>query len=236
MTEMRMTTPFFQEPSACLGPTNIVDSEHPSVVAYANANGGGTSERERAISLYYAVRDEIRYDAYGIELSPDGLSASRALETRKGWCVSKSVLLAATCRSLNIPASLGYADVRNHLSTERMRKIMETDVFYWHGYTSIYIDGRWIKATPAFNIELCEKFRIRPLEFDGQEDSIYHPLDLDGQTHMEYLNYRGEFVDVPLSQMIEDFAFYYPAMNDSLESYSFNTEVEVEVSNTSSGD
>ena len=202
-----MTTPFFQDPSACLGATTIVDSEHPSVISYAKAKGDGASDRERAVSLYYAVRDDIRYDAYGIELTPVGLSASRALEKRRGWCVSKSVLLAAVCRSLSIPASLGYADVRNHLSTKRMREAMETDVFYWHGYTSIYIDGNWIKATPAFNIELCEKFRIRPLEFDGRTDSIYHPLDLDGREHMEYLHYRGEFVDVPLSQMNEDFAF-----------------------------
>ena len=224
-----MTVPFFQEPAACLKATKIVDSDHPAVATYAKAKGKGGSQKERAVSLYYAVRDEIRYDAYGIELTPMGVSASRALETRKGWCVSKSVLLAAACRSLGIPASLGYADVRNHLSTERMRETMETDVFYWHGYTSIFIDGSWVKATPAFNIELCDKFRIRPLEFDGHSDSIYHPLDLDNRKHMEYLSYRGEFVDVPLAQMTEDFAFYYPRMRDSLEKHDFNSEVDSEV-------
>ena len=231
-----MTAPFFQEPSACLQATGIVDSDHPSVVAYAKSKGVGASQRDRAVSLYYAVRDEIRYDAYGIELTSTGLSASRSLKTGIGWCVSKSVLLAAACRSLDIPASLGYADVRNHLSTERMRETMETDVFYWHGYTSIYIEGCWVKATPAFNIELCEKFRIRPLEFDGRSDSIYHPLDLDDRRHMEYLNYRGEFVDVPLSQMTEDFAFYYPRMKNSLESHDFNSEVDSEIARTMSND
>lgn len=57
-------------------------------------------------------------------------------------------------------------------SPARMREQMKTDVFYWHGYASIYLEGKWVKATPAFNIELCEKF-LRLLEFDGRTDSIH---------------------------------------------------------------
>jgi len=180
-------------------------------------------------ALYYAVRDGIRYDAYGIELSEHGLSASRALALGRGWCVSKAVLLAACCRALGIPAALGYADVRNHLSTARMREAMQTDVFYWHGYTAIWLDGQWLKATPAFNRELCEKFRMHTLEFDGRADSIYHPYDLDGRQHMEYLAYRGEYVDVPLATMRDDFARYYPGMAQSLGGADFDAEVSSEV-------
>ena len=171
-------------PEDCLDPTPIVDSDHPAVVAYAREHAIGADHREQAVALYYAVRDDIRYDAYGIVMTGPGLSASRALEIRRGWCVSKAVLLAACCRVIGIPAALGYADVRNHLSTERMRETMKTDIFYWHGYTAIWLDGQWLKATPAFNKELCEKFRIHTLEFNGREDSIYHPYDRDGRAHM----------------------------------------------------
>ena len=197
-----------------LAPTAFVESEHPAVRAMAQRVAGDeTDPRQRAIRLYYAVRDEIRYDPYTLDLSVDGLKASTVLETGRGWCVNKAALLAAVCRSAGIPARLGYADVRNHLTTERMRQTMQTDVFYFHGYTAIHLEGRWVKATPAFNLSLCEKFKLQPLEFDGTEDSIYHPYDLDGNRHMEYLQLRGEYDDLPLDDLRAAFDLYYPHMS-----------------------
>jgi hypothetical protein len=128
------------------------------------------------------------------------MRASTVLANGYGWCVPKAVLLAAVCRAAGIPARLGFADVCNHLSTARMRQSMETPVFYWHGYTDIWIDGAWRKATPAFNLSLCEKFGLKPLDFDGRSDSIYHPFDLAGNRHMEYLHQRGSFDDLPLGK------------------------------------
>ena len=197
--------------SEYLRPTPIVDSDHPAVIRFAEqAKGKSADPREQAIALYYAVRDGFRYNPYGLDMTPQGFSASQVLETGQGWCVTKAVLLAAACRAVGIPARLGYADVRNHLSTERMRQTMQTDIFYWHGYTAILLDGQWLKATPAFNIELCRKFRLKPLEFDGTADSIYHPYDLEGRRHMEYVNFRGEFADVPVDDIIRTFAECYP--------------------------
>ena len=120
-----------------------------------------------------------------------------------------AVLLAAGCRAAGIPARLGFADVRNHLSTERMRAQMQTDVFYWHGYTSIYLSGNWVKATPAFNIELCQRFGLKPLAFDGRGDAIYHSFDLQGYRHMEYLGDRGQYQDVPIERIRETFLQEY---------------------------
>ena len=206
-----------------------VDSDASSIQAYAlEHNAGLGDDRSRAVALYYAVRAGIRYDPYALDLSERGLRASTTLAAGRGWCVPKAVLLAAACRAIGIPAALGYADVRNHLSTERMRQQMRTDLFYWHGYTAILLDGQWVKATPAFNVELCDKFRIRALEFDGREDSIYHPLDLDGRQHMEYLAYRGEFADVPLDEMAADFRKYYPGVSENLADGDFDRDVNVE--------
>jgi transglutaminase-like putative cysteine protease len=195
---------------ATLRPTDLIDSDHPAVRAFADRHGRGSGDRERAVSLYYAVRDGFRYDPYRIDLSPQGMKASTVLAAGYGWCVPKATLLAAACRALGIPARVGYADVRNHLATERMREVMQTDIFYWHGYTDILIEGAWRKATPAFNVELCERFGLLPLEFDGRADSLYHPFDRHGHRHMEYVAQRGCFDDVPLAQMTQDFARLYP--------------------------
>ncbi|MEW6334463.1 MAG: transglutaminase family protein [Thermodesulfobacteriota bacterium] len=193
-----------------LAPSPVVDCDNGDVAAYARGHAADCPDaRAQAVRLYYAVRDGIRYDPYSMDLTTEGLRASTTLHGGRGWCVAKAVLLAACCRAMGIPARLGFADVRNHLTTARMRDLMKTDVFFWHGYTSIYLDNVWVKATPAFNIGLCERFGFRPLDFDGRSDSIYHPFDLEGKKHMEYLAYRGEFADVPIEEIIETFRREY---------------------------
>ena len=206
-----------------------MDYNHPLVQAFIeNHVRGADTPLEQAVRLYYAVRDGIRYDPYSIDMTIHGLKASTTLATGRGWCVAKTILLAACCRRLHIPANLGFADVRNHLFTARMRELMKTDVFYWHGYASIFLNGKWVKATPAFNIGLCEKFHLRPLDFDGTEDSIYHPFDLNGNRHMEYLHDRGTFADVPIDDMIRTFQREY-VVDDSLKKADFDKDVDAEM-------
>ena len=192
--------------------TTMVDSDHPIVREFAVRHARGADDRERAVALYLAVRDGLRYDPYRIDLSVHGMKGSTALAQGYGWCVPKAAALAAVCRAAGIPARVGYADVRNHLSTERMRQNMGSDLFVWHGYTDLWLDGQWLKATPAFNIELCDRFGLLPLEFDGRADSIYHPFDRAGQRHMEYVAMHGAFDDVPLQRIVEAFALHYPRM------------------------
>ena len=212
-----------------LKPTEMIDSDHRSVLDFTHSQTStSNNDRTNAVALYYAVRDGIRYDPYSMDLTVDGLRASHVLESERGWCVSKAVLLAACCRASAIPARLGFADVRNHLSTARMRERMGTDLFVWHAYTSILIDGKWLKATPAFNVELCDKFRLRSLEFDGSEDSIYHPFDLDDRQHMEYVKYRGEFADVPLDAIAADMLRLHPDLFGPAVAGDFEREVSEE--------
>jgi len=186
---------------------------------------------QRAVDLYYAVRDEFRYNPYSISLEEQAFKASFTLEAGQGWCVPKAILLAACCRAAGIPARLGFADVKNHLSTERLRQSMKTDVFLWHGYTSVYLEGQWVKATPAFNVELCDKFGLKPLEFDGLADSIYHEFDCAGNKHMEYLQERGEYQDLPLTEMLSDFEKIYGMnLTEEFNNASFDEDVEKEIS------
>lgn len=214
-----------------LQPSATIDYKDQAVAAFAERHVGASAElREQAVSLYYAVRDGIRYDPYSIDLSIEGIRASATLQSGRGWCVAKAILLAAGCRAMGIPARLGFADVRNHLTTQRLREQMKTDVFLWHGYTSIFLDGGWFKATPAFNIELCRRFRLKPLDFDGRSDSLYHPFDIEGRRHMEYLQYRGEFAEVPLEQIAETFRREY--LKDSFgEQADFESDVAQETGN-----
>ena len=196
---------------AYLQPTEFIDSDSPQVVAFAQAGlGQARTEIEKGINLYYAVRDGIRYNPYSIVFDPVTYQASWLLEKQVGYCIPKAILLAAAARAVGIPSRLGFADVRNHLATERLIALMGTDEFVFHGYTELYLDGKWIKATPAFNLSLCERFGVKPLEFDGQTDSIFHPFDVAGNKHMEYIRDHGQFADFPLEKMVRAFTDCYP--------------------------
>ena len=198
------------EANAYLSPGEFVDSDHPAVREFAAKNARGGTDLERAVSLYYAVRDGIKYNPFLDFSVDDAYRASSTLERGEGFCVGKSALLAACARSLGIPARVGFADVKNHLTTPRLRERMGTDLFIYHGYAELFLDGKWVKATPVFNDELCRRFRVKPLEFDGKEDSIFHPFDADDRRHMEYVKDHGTFDDVPARKIQQEFRSYYP--------------------------
>jgi transglutaminase-like putative cysteine protease len=200
-----------------LAPTRFVDSDHPRVAAFARDAAGTGSARERAVRLYHAVRDGVRYDPYAFRVSPDWLTASRALEAGFGWCVPKAVLLAACCRSQGIPARLGFADVMNHLATERLLRLMDNPEFLWHGYVALLLDGLWVKATPAFNVEMCRRFGVKTLEFDGAQDSLLQPYDERNRRHMEYLRDHGLFDDLPYDRAVADWRAGYPRLIEAAE-------------------
>ena len=196
--------------SQYLKPGRYIDSDNTLVSRFGAEHVKGKSERERAVSLYYAVRDQIRYNPFLDFSKPEAFRASSVLEAGEGFCIGKAALLAACARTAGIEARVGFADVKNHLTTPRLAETMGSDLFVYHGYTELRIDGRWVKATPAFNLALCTRFRVKPLEFDGREDSIFHPFDEDERRHMEYLRDRGVYADVPVEEIQRAFREAYP--------------------------
>jgi transglutaminase-like putative cysteine protease len=199
--------------SEYLRPTFFIESEHPSVVEYANdVTDHDSNDVDTAKALFYAVRDDIRYDPYKIDLRPEGMRASAALENKYGFCIPKAVLLAASARAKGIPSRLGFADVKNHLNTERLKQIMQTNVFAFHGYTELFLGDKWVKATPAFNRTLCERFNVLPLEFDGSNDALLQQSDRAGQQYMEYVFDHGQFSDLPYDLMIATWEKHYPTL------------------------
>jgi transglutaminase-like putative cysteine protease len=197
-----------------LQPADFIDSGHDAVVAFAGKHMKGNDPREKAVSLYYAVRDEIRYNPF-LDCSTDAIfRASDVLAAGEGFCIGKAALLAAVARVAGVPARVGFADVRNHLTSPRLAELVGGDVYVYHGYTELQIGGRWVKATPAFNVQLCRRFRVKPLEFDGREDSIFHPFDQDERRHMEYLRERGTYGDVPVAEIQAAFRVAHPRWFD----------------------
>ena len=197
---------------AYLTSSEYIDSGHPAVQAFAAKHARGRTDVERGVTLYYAVRDRIRYNPFLDFTQPEAFRASDCLAAGEGFCIGKASLLAATARAAGIPSRIGFADVKNHLTTPRLLEFMGRDEFIYHGFAELLIEGNWVKATPAFNLALCEKFRVKPLEFDGRSDSIFHPFDADDRRHMEYLRDRGSFADVPVAEIRQAFRAYYPRL------------------------
>ena len=194
-----------------LQPGRFIDSDHPEVIAFTERNRGASADlREQAVSLYYAVRDQVRYNPYTFSRDPQTLKASHALSAGESYCVPKALLLAACARHCGIPARIGLADVRNHLATPRLLALLRSEVFAMHGYTELYLAGRWVKATPAFNLALCRVFKVEPLAFDGLNDSVFHPCNQQGERYMEYLQDHGQFAELPLELFFSHLAACYP--------------------------
>jgi hypothetical protein len=71
-----------------------------------------------------AVRDGIRYNPYVNMRTPETFRASSVLAAGNGYCVGKAALYTAACRVHDIPARIGFAEVHNHLTTEKLRQSM----------------------------------------------------------------------------------------------------------------
>jgi transglutaminase-like putative cysteine protease len=196
-------------------PTEFLDHQSAAVrefVAGVLPDPRAGTPVERACALYYAVRDRIQYEVYDADLSREGLRASSIIERGKGFCVHKSIVYAAAVRAAGVPSRLVYGDVRNHLASSRLIDLVGGNVFTYHALNSVYLNGRWVKATPVFSKLLCRLYKITPLEFDGLADSLYHPHDQDGRQHMEFLRWRGEFDDFPYEEVVGGLLSAHPKL------------------------
>ena len=206
-----------------LSSTEIIDSDNQSIIDYAadvlrDTEGDPIS---RAIKLYYAVRDVIWYDPYLPFYRPEHYRASHVLKKGRAFCIGKASLLCALGRVCGIPSRVGFATVRNHLATKQLLEFLGSDLFVYHGFVEFYLDHKWVKATPAFNIELCRKHKVIALEFNGREDSIFHPFNADKKQFMEYVDDHGTYADIPVDEIVIGFGKIYgkPRVQGWIEGY-----------------
>ncbi len=195
-----------------LKPTYFIDADHPEVIAFAEKHiQGKENATERAIALYYAVRDGFRYNPHDPDIRHESLKASHLLNRVKqeGYCIEKACLLAACGRVVGIPTRLGFGNVRNHIGTGKLEKSLGTNLLVFHGYTEFFLEGKWVKATPAFNKSLCERLNVSPLEFDGQTDSVFQEYNR-GKAYMVFEHDYGQFHDVPHDLFVQELLRHYP--------------------------
>jgi len=194
-----------------LKPTFVIDSDSRVVrEKVASLTERRSSQKEKAKVLFYFVRDGIKYNPYLALCSFEDYRASKTLLRGEGFCIQKAVVLAAVARAVGIPARLGFADIRNRLAPKELVELMGTNVFFYHGYCELWLGDKWVKATPAFNVEMCDKFDIKPAEFDGSSDAVFHERNKKGELHIEYLRYHGTFADLPFEEIRRVFRDMYP--------------------------
>jgi len=197
--------------SVYLEPTYFIDSDSEYIKNLAQKiTQNVKNKKKKAIKIFYWTRDTIYYDPYESFASRKSwYKASNTANRGKGWCVQKAVVLTALGRALGIPSRLHFADIRNYKISERQKNIMHTDVFIYHGFTELFMDGKWVKLTPAFNKELCIKFNLPIVEFDGTNDAILSAYALNGEKYIEYLADRGPEIDLPFKRIFKAFFEYY---------------------------
>jgi len=199
-----------------LQPTEFLNFNDPTVREFAELHAAGAkTDIEKALNLYYAVRDGFQYDPYVLDLRREGLKASRLLTKTRGYCVEKAILLAASARAAGVPSRLSFYIVRNHIGTDLLEKMLEKNYLIFHGAAEMYLDGKWLKTTPAFNKRLCDFLGVEPLEFDGTADSIFQEFDRSGNTFMEYLHDYGAFADLPYDMYLDELKKHYPHIFES---------------------
>lgn len=198
-----------------LAPAEYIDSDHPAVRSFAAAAiAAAASPVEKARRFYLAAR-EIRYDPDLDYSDLEIYRASSVLKAGAGYCVGKAALFAALCRASGVPARVAFADVTNHLASEKLHQKMGTNYFAWHGFTEVLLDERWVKASPTFNATLCSRFGVVPLEFDGTADALLQAYDGGGRSFMNYEVQRGAFHDVPAKFLSAEMARLYPTLKAS---------------------
>ena len=185
-----------------LKPTLFIDSDAESVREKSlEISQSAKGERQKAVRLFYFVRDEIKYNVFSERSRPEHYKASHVLSLQEGYCVQKAVLLVALARAAGIPARLRFAQIRNYLTSEALLDKRGTNVFAYHGYTEMYIDDRWVKATPCYDLGYCKKTGLPPVDFSGRDDAMLPPFALDGRPHIEYMKDRGAFQDLPFDDI-----------------------------------
>jgi len=187
-----------------LKPTSIVNSDHPTVRKKAQeVIRGQTEVSEKARSLFYFVRDHIKYNPYLPRYLPEHFRASSTLARWEGFCVQKASLLIALSRAVGIPARFHFVVLRNHLLPEKIAELLVSNVIPDHAFAEFHLEGKWVGVTPAFDLEMCRRYGIIPVEFDGKNEAKFHSQTQDGKLHIEYIVDRGTYADVPVSKIQE---------------------------------
>ena len=184
--------------------TETIDCDTETIRAKAqDLTQGLATDREKAVALFHFVRDQIKFNPYAAGDLLEFNKASAVLERGHGFCYQKAIVLVALARVARIPARLGFADIRNHqLSDKFLERMFGFNELVYHGWAELYIEGKWVMATPAYDLEMCRENRFLPVDFDGVNDARLHRYTEDGKLHIEYIRERGHYDDLPWEEIL----------------------------------
>lgn len=206
-----------------LAPTEFIQSTHPLVIDFVKKHiDVSDSYKQKAIKLFLAVRDEILYSPDSFSIKKEFYLPAVTLTKKASTCVPKAVLLCAAFRAAGLPSKMGYADVTNHIMSSKVLELLNGNMFYMHGFCRVFLKDKWIKVTPTFNASLCDKMKVEPLNFDGENDSLFQQFNIEGNKHMEYLQYYDEFEDVPYDYLTDLYLTNYPKLCKAGEHITFD--------------
>jgi len=192
------------ETDTYLEATEAIDCDSEAIQRLAeDLTSGCASDEEKAVKLFYFVRDSIRYNIYMISAYLEDFKASTVLARGKGYCVQKAVLLTALGRAARIPTRLAFAKIKNSRVPPSLLEKTGTNIFPAHGYNQFQLLGRWVSAAATFDKELCQKNGLLSVEFDGVHDALLPRADLAGNPYIEYVELYGPQADVPMEWIRE---------------------------------
>jgi transglutaminase-like putative cysteine protease len=193
-----------------LTPTYFFDFEHENIQNFLQGfQSNSLSQKEKAVQVYLKIRDGWRYNAYQINFNKEAFRASVIAQRSEGHCIDKAILLTTCLRGLGIPARVHLAKVKNHIAVEILTEKFGTNELTPHGMVDVFLAGKWVKSSPAFNASLCGKCNVATLDFDGESDSIFQEYNRDGNEFMEYVEDYGHFEDLPFDFILQNMKEHY---------------------------
>ncbi|OLS22386.1 MAG: hypothetical protein HeimC2_29660 [Candidatus Heimdallarchaeota archaeon LC_2] len=181
----------------------------------------GLSDIEVAKKLFYHVRDSIRYSIKPVNLEKITYTASHVLQQERSFCIPKAIALGTLARAAGIPSRIHFVDFINHRLSDDLQKMWGTKVMAAHCYTELYLDNKWVKATPALDKAICDRHNFKTVEFDGYTDALLHKVDRSGNPHAEYIKDRGTQSDMSLRLVAEVFNEVYGGINEDFMDENF---------------
>lgn len=192
------------------------DFEHPAIAELCRSLTEGCSDdRQKAIRLFYYVRDSCHYNMYATTAEREAYQSSAILASGQGWCLQKAILLTSLARAAGIPSRLILVSIRNHKSPPEAVRLMGTNLFFPHAYNHLFLNGRWVKAAATFDREICERIQVPAVEFDGEHDAMLASQDLKGQPYIEYVEEYGCFATIPWPLIITNSRQIYGELSDN---------------------
>ncbi|MFH2008580.1 MAG: transglutaminase-like domain-containing protein [bacterium] len=186
-----------------LAPTDTLEVDHPRIRALVEEQTADASDvRDAARRLFEVARDAVAYSPYVPFWDRSHYRTTTILDRGRGYCVQKAMVLVTLARAARIPARLVFVDLRNHRAPAHLVEILQGNLFVYHCYASLLLEGEWLEATPAFDRAICEEHDLPLVRFDGHRSAIFPSEDHAGRRFAEYVKHHGAFADVPMGPML----------------------------------